>query len=226
MFPGWKEADEALKNIEVQGHENNQPVTIIGFAEGLTCVGIGTDAAVFRYDQIPNYVFKVYSPKALKKKEVETDVYECLKWSCFFPQYYGAGSNYIVLSFEQGITLYDCLLQGIPISDQVIQDVEDAREFVRSRGLNPRDIHLKNIILQDGRGKIIDVSEYMKEGNDHRWEHLVWAYKNFYPLISGIQMPLWILETIKRWYFRIGSASLRIKNFSRRVSQLFFEGRK
>ncbi|MFS0647512.1 serine/threonine protein kinase [Siminovitchia sp. 179-K 8D1 HS] len=166
MIPEWKLAEEALKNIKVIGHNNNQPVTILGFAEDLTCVGIGTDAAVFRFDKTPNYVFKVYSGKALKKKEVEKDVYERLKQCCYFPQLYGTGPNYIILSFEQGVTLYDCLLQGIPIPEQVIQDVEEAREFVRSQGLNPRDIHLKNVILQNGRGKVIDVSEYIKEGND------------------------------------------------------------
>lgn len=226
MIPEWKLAEEALKNIKVIGHNNNQPVTILGFAEDLTCVGIGTDAAVFRFDKTPNYVFKVYSGKALKKKEVEKDVYERLKQCCYFPQLYGTGPNYIILSFEQGVTLYDCLLQGIPIPEQVIQDVEEAREFVRSQGLNPRDIHLKNVILQNGRGKVIDVSEYIKEGNDNRWEHLVWAYKNFYPIISGVNVPLWILETIKHWYFRIDSANFILEEFSQRVSQLFFGQRK
>lgn len=213
MIPDWKMADEALKNIEVKGHENNQPVTIIGFAAGLTCVGIGTDAAVFRFDKTPNYVFKVYSAEALKKKDIEKRVYERLKQCSYFPLLYGAGPNYIVLSFEQGVTLYDCLLQGIPIPEQVIQDVEEAREFIRSQGLNPRDIHLKNVILQNGRGKVIDVSEYIKEGNDNRWEHLVWAYKNFYPFISGVNVPLWILETIKLWYFGLTRQISNWKSF-------------
>lgn len=226
MISEWKLADEALKNIEVIGYENNQPVNIIGFAEGLKCIGIGTDAAVFRYHKTPNYVFKVYSSEALEKKEVEEYVYEHLKGSCYFPKLYGKGTNYIVLSFEQGVTFYDCLLQGIPITEQAILDVEKAREYVRSQGLNPRDIHLKNILFQNGRGKVLDVSEYVKEGNDNRWEYLVWAYKNFYPLISGVQVPLWILETIKHWYFRIDSASFMLEEFSQRVSQLFFGQRK
>jgi hypothetical protein len=67
----------------------------------------------------------------------------------------------LVLSFEQGVTLYDCLLQGVRVPEQAIQDVEESREFVRSQGLNPRDIHLKNVLLQEGRGKVLDVSEYI-----------------------------------------------------------------
>lgn len=226
MIPDWKLADEALRKIEVKGNENNQPVTIIGFAEGLKCIGIGTDAAVFQYHMTPNYVFKVYSHQALKKKEVEKYVYEHLKGSRFFPQLYGSGINYIVLSFEEGVTFYDCLLQGIPITEQAIQDVEEAREYVRSQGLNPRDIHLKNILLQNGRGKVLDVSEYVKKGNDRRWEHLVWAYKNFYSFISGIQVPLWILKTIKHWYLRINLASFVLEKFTQRVCQLLCKQRK
>ncbi|MCM3628483.1 serine/threonine protein kinase [Paenibacillus glycanilyticus] len=226
MIADWKQVEEALKNVEVIGHENNKPVSVIGYAEDLRCIGIGTDAAVFYYPDTPNYAYKVYSAQALEKKEVEFDIYKRLSGSPYFPECYGTGDNYLVLSFEQGITLYDCLLQGVRVNEQVIQDVENAREFIRSRGLNPRDIHLKNVLLQEGRGKVLDVSEYIKEGNDSRWEHLVWTYKHFYPLISEVKVPLWILETITNWYNRIDTASFGIEDFSKRVSQLFFGKRK
>ncbi|MBJ8193616.1 serine/threonine protein kinase, partial [Bacillus cereus] len=84
-----------------------------------------------------------YSDMAIEKKDAEADVYERLRGSDFFPHYYGKGDKYIVISYESGITLLDCLLQGIPVPEQAILDVEKAREFVRSKGLNPRDIHLK-----------------------------------------------------------------------------------
>jgi hypothetical protein len=222
----WKLAEVALQEVEVVGYDNNRPVSVIRFADELRCIGIGTDAAVFYYPDTPNYAYKVYSDKALEKKEAEAEIYERLKGSPYFPHFYGAGPNYLVLSFEQGVTLYDCLLQGVPVPEQAIQDVEEAREFVRSRGLNPRDIHLKNVLLQDGRGKVLDVSEYIKEGNDNRWEHLVWTYKHFYPLICEVKVPLWILETITNWYNRMDKAGFGIEDFSKRVSRLFFGDRK
>jgi hypothetical protein len=226
MISDWKQAEEALMNVEIVGYENNKPVSITRFSEDLRCIGIGTDAAVFYFPKTPNYAYKVYSDKALEKKEVEAGIYERLKGSPYFPRCYGAGPNYLVLSFEKGVTLFDCLLQGICVPQQAIQDIEDAREFVRSQGLNPRDIHLKNILLQEGRGKVLDVSEYIHEGTDGRWEHLLWAYHHFYPLISDVHVPLWILETITNWYNRIDTASFRIEDFSKRVSRLFFGGRK
>ncbi|SEO93130.1 serine/threonine protein kinase [Paenibacillus sp. OV219] len=226
MIADWKHVEEALREIEVVGHDNNKPVSVIGCAEDLRCIGIGTDAAVFYYANTPNYAYKVYSNQASEKKEAEEMIYSRLQESQYFPRCYGVGANYLVLSFEKGITLYDCLLQGIRVPEEAMQDVEDARAFVRSQGLNPRDIHLKNVLLQDGRGKVLDVSEYMKEGNDSRWEHLIWTYKHFYPLINEVHVPLWILETITNWYNRIDTASFGIEDFSKRVSQLFFGKRK
>jgi hypothetical protein len=41
--------------------------------------------------------------------------------------------SYLVLSYEFGVTLYDCLLQGIHIPKQVMVDVENARQFVRNK---------------------------------------------------------------------------------------------
>ncbi|MCB8817474.1 RIO1 family regulatory kinase/ATPase domain-containing protein [Desulfosporosinus shakirovi] len=86
--------------------------------------------------------------------------------------YYGRGFDFLVIRFEEGITLYDCLLKGIHIPKQVIEDVDNAINYVLGKGLNPRDIHLKNILLQEGKAKLLDVSEYMKPGNDKRWEYL------------------------------------------------------
>lgn len=226
MTPDWKQAEAALSQIEVIGNERNEPVTIRGYADGLRCIGIGTDAAVFQYDNTPSYAFKVYSTQSEAKKEIEQSVYSRLQGSPYFPRLFGTGENFLVLSFEHGLNLYDCLLQGVPVPEQVIKDVEAAREFIRDRGLNPRDIHLKNVLLQDGRGKVLDVSEYVKEGNDNRWEHLLWVYSRFYPFIEGVQVPSWILDTIKHWYNQIDTANFILEEFAQRVSDLFFGRRK
>jgi hypothetical protein len=204
MIPEWKQAADALQRIEVRSNHGNKPVSIGACGEGLRCIGIGTDAAVFQYDSIPAYAYKVYSQEAIAKKKIEENVYLRLKGSPYFPCFYGSGDNYLVLSYEQGLTLYDCLLKGISVPKRAILDVEEARHYARKQGLNPRDIHLKNVLLQKGRAKVLDVSEYVKEGNDKRWEHLMWAYYRLYPLIEGKKIPSWVLDTIKRGYDRIG----------------------
>ncbi len=226
MEKDWKLAGQALKSLQVIGNDKNEPVMITGVSEKLRCVGVGTDAAVFCHVDLPGYAFKLYSDAALEKKAVEQAIYDRLKGSRYFPKCFGAGPNYLVMSYEEGITLYDCLLQGVIVPEQVIADVEDARAYVRSKGLNPRDIHLKNVIVQDGRAKVLDVSEYGQEGNDQRWEHLVWAYKHIYPMISGKRMPLWILESVKTWYYRVDQTGFKLEEFAQRASQLLFGNKK
>jgi hypothetical protein len=131
---------------------------------------------------------------------VEETVYQKLGHSPYFSSCFDATDKYLVLSYEEGPTLFDCLLQGIHIPNQVVKDVEDAREYVRNKDLNPRDIHLKNIILQNGRAKLLDVSEYIQPGNDYRWEHIREAYVGYYHLVDGKSVPFWLIETIRKWY--------------------------
>lgn len=216
----WKAADEALRQVIVTGNEQNEEVIVTGVPVGLNRIGIGTDAAVFTCTYAPGYAYKVYSDLAAGKKEIERQVYEQLQGIPYFPVYYGEGANYIVLSHERGITLTDCLIEGIPVPEQAIQDVEDARELVRRRGLNPRDIHLKNVLLQDGRAKVLDVSEYVQEGDDKRWEHLVWAYRTFYPSLEGRKIPAWILDWVRNGYMKLDQANINLDELGQRVSRL------
>ncbi|OLS37224.1 serine/threonine protein kinase [Bacillus sp. MRMR6] len=191
---------ELLSKIRITSNSNNKLVTIHGSLEDLRCVGIGTDAAVFQYIHNPAYAFKLYADDKKEKVQIEAKVYQKLKGSLFFPICYAVSDRYLVLSFESGITLYDCLLQGIKIPYTVIQEVEEAQRYARASGLNPRDIHLKNVLLQNGKAKVIDVSEYLRQGNDFRWEHLKKAYKEFYHIFEGRTVPYWLLEMIRRWY--------------------------
>ncbi|MFD0961602.1 serine/threonine protein kinase [Paenibacillus chungangensis] len=217
----WREAEEALDNIKVEGNDRNEEVHITGYADGLHCIGVGTDAAVFVHDKAPNLAFKLYTEEALHKKSREREVYKRLEGIPYFPICYGEGRNYLVISYEPGPTLLDCLLQGIVVPEQVMRDVEEARRLVRERGLNPRDIHLKNVIIQDGRAKVLDVSEYALEGDDKRWEHLVWAYETFYSSIAGKKLPFWLVDSIRNGYNKLDEAGSGLEEFAGRISALF-----
>ncbi|MFB3162341.1 serine/threonine protein kinase [Neobacillus sp. 179-J 1A1 HS] len=200
MKEDWIIADKDLSKISISSNPNNEPVSIHGSSDHLRCIGVGTDAAVFQSLENQNYAFKMYADDKIAKIQLEKKVYELLDDSPYFSTCFGFKDNYLVLNFEEGITLYDCLLQGIPIPKQIIKDVDHAREYARQKGLNPRDIHLKNVFLQNGRAKIIDVSEYVQPGNDLRWEHLKQAYDHYYHLIEGKPIPLRLMETIRKRY--------------------------
>lgn len=213
--------EDVIKDIQVLSTKDNNPVTIKGYSEVLKCVGIGTDAAVFHIEGDTRYVYKVFSEDKLETMEMEKKVYKQLGASPFFPICYGDGSNFLVLSYEKGITLYDCLLKGIHIPKQVIKDVDEAREYAMSQGLNPRDIHLKNILIHEGRGKLLDVSEYLKDGDDLRWTYLKKGYEDYYDLIDGREVPLWLIETVRKWYNLTPNGQLDFQEFVHKLMKLF-----
>ncbi|SFB15913.1 hypothetical protein SAMN04488072_108126 [Lentibacillus halodurans] len=200
MKNDWDTILDTLSKITVISNSNNEPVTIKGHADDLKCIGVGTDAAVFQSLSVPAFAFKKYAEDRVAKAKVEANVYQILGDSPFFSTFFASYDEYLILSYEEGKTLFDCILQGIHIPEQVINDVESAREYVRAKGLNPRDIHLKNILLQNGKAKILDVSEYVLPGNDFRWEHLKKGYEQYYHLIDGNSVPFWLVRTIQKWY--------------------------
>jgi serine/threonine protein kinase len=220
MIPLWTEAEAMLQQIQIYSHAQNKPVTIKGNVDMLTCIGIGTDAAVFQYHPYPQYAFKLYAPNKLEQIEKEVKTYEQLKGSPYHPTYYGRGNNYIVISYEEGVTLYDCLLRGITIPKHIVEEVDEAIEYARKKGLNPRDIHLKNILLQHNHAKLIDVSEYNEPGNDDRWKHLKKGYDNYYHLIRGKSVPSYIVETVVKWYQHYQITEATFDEFTQHVSKL------
>ena len=54
-----------------------------------------------------------------------------------------------------------------------------------AQGLKPAGYSFEECTAAGREGKVLDVSEYIQDGNDKRWEHLVWAYDNVYPSLEG-----------------------------------------
>lgn len=213
--------EQQINQIRLQAHQGNQLVSVEYIPEKMQLVGTGTDAVVVRLDDYPQYVWKVFAPQRIEKKNTEYEVYQRLESSRYFATCYAQGENYLCLSYERGFTLYQCLEKGIVIPKQIIIDVDHACRYARSRGLNPRDIHLKNVLFQNGRAKLIDVSEYMKPGNDKRWEYLVQGYEHFYPMIKGKKIPTWAIELVKNAYYRQVSDQFSVIDFCQRFIQMF-----
>ncbi|WP_102347159.1 serine/threonine protein kinase [Bacillus sp. Marseille-P3661] len=218
----WDVAKAALKHVVIKSNKNNLPVTVSIYTDQLQCIGTGTDAAVFRHKDAPKYAYKIFADDKLEKLAMEQKVYLKLKnLGSYFPQFFDAKSNYIVLSYEKGSTLFDCLIEGTHIPPNVLHAVDDARALVYEIGLNPRDIHLKNILMYEEKIKIVDVSEYMKLGDDRRWEYLKKAYYDYYHLIDGKKIPLWMLETVRKWYSQANSKTFNYDEFVNNTMKLF-----
>jgi hypothetical protein len=101
--------------------------------------------------------------------------------------------------------------------------VEEAIAYARSRGLNPSDIHIKNVLMHKGRGVLVDVSDYRRENECKRWPSLKKAYYDYYQELykPGMAVPSWLLETIRKWY-KATEGEGNIATFAERIIQMFF----
>ncbi|HEV8627797.1 MAG TPA: serine/threonine protein kinase [Acidimicrobiia bacterium] len=201
LAPDPDAVEELLRRIRIRACPSNEPVIIEHIPAPLRLLGRGTDAVAVQHPGLPERAFKIYAPETMSCLADEYQAYGQLAGSPYFAACLGRGDFYLVLSYEAGPTLYECLVQGIPVPEQAMADVEVARDYARQVGLHPKDIHLKNVLLQGDRARILDVSKYVAPGDEDRvWEHLAEGYRRFYPLIRGRRIPVWVIEMVKRRY--------------------------
>jgi hypothetical protein len=148
-------------------------------------------------------VVKIYAPGRPGIEE-EILVYQQLGEHPAFSKCFYASRNFLVLKRFYGVTLYDCLHQGLKIPKQVILDVDAALDYARSQGLRPHDVHGRNVILEEGRGVVVDISDFLHEGDrSTSWSDLRWGYYWIYrPFLSRLSwcVPYFLLNLIRKFH--------------------------
>lgn len=147
-------------------------------------------------------VVKVYGrrPEELQK---EIEVYKKLGNHDSFSTLYGYGETYLVLKKIEGVTLFEAVVKGMQIPISVIDDIDQGLEYARSVGLNPFDVHGKNVVMFKGRGYIVDVSDFYKLGYCRKWDDLKKAYYKIYkPFLYKFHppIPFFIVDGIRKGY--------------------------
>lgn len=194
--------EELLPNLEIESVHPHEPVVIRHIPEPWQFVGAGNYTAVVCHPDHPRWVVKVYAP-GRPGLEAEAEVYRRLGPHPAYSRCLHAGQDYLILERLHGVTLYECFLRGIPIPEQVIADVDAALHYARSRGLHPRDVHAKNVMMQDGHGLVVDVSDFLEPGRCTRWADLKRAYFRLYRPLLGrrpVPIPAGLLNLIRRGY--------------------------
>jgi len=169
----------------------------------LEYIGEGRSAIVYKIHGT-NKVLKVFFPPFAHIAKEEGDIYQQLQGIPYFPSLYEVGDNYLVIDYIEGQTLFDCLVLGISIPPEVIKEVDTALDLARQRGLNPSDIHLRNIILSpEKKVKLIDVARFRQNKACTQWYDLKKAYDTFYhkPFFPK-RLPKSILNLIAALYKR------------------------
>lgn len=204
---------ELLPHIQLTTESPFDPIKVKNHSKTWKTIGNGNYAGVFTHDSNPRWVVKVYgrSPEALKK---EIDVYRKLGNHPTFSSLIGFGENYLILKRIEGITLFEAVIKGVRIPESVIKDIDKGLEYARSVGLNPFDVHGKNVVMYNGRGYIVDVSDFYKQGKCRKWSDLKKAYYKIYrPFIYKIHLPIpfFILDGARkayRWYRKIKKGNI------------------
>ena len=170
---------EHLANSVVYSFRGSKAALVRKDSE-LKLVGEGRSAFAFRINGT-ELVLKVFFPQFEKVAAEEAGIYRELSGTPYFPSLYESGSNYLVMDYVQGMTLYQCLVNGMPIAAGHIEKVDHALKLAREKGLNPSDIHLRNIIITpDDEVKLIDVARFRQTKTCSQWEDLKTAFYKFY----------------------------------------------
>ncbi|MGM0873228.1 MAG: protein kinase family protein [Bacillota bacterium] len=169
----------------------------------LVQIGTGRSACVFKIKGT-NKVIKVFPPQFIHIAQIESDIYRMLTDIDYFPTIYETGPNFLTMDYIKGETLFSCLNKGIPIDVKHIKEVDHILDLVRKAGLNPSDIHLRNIIITpDNKIKMIDVARFKQKKHCTQWEDLKNAYFCYYqhPLFPK-KFPESILNLVAALYKR------------------------
>ncbi|NYF24796.1 protein kinase family protein [Sporosarcina sp. JAI121] len=158
----------------------NKKNQLIDHSEYLELAGTGRSAFVFRIKSSEKAI-KVFFPKFEYIAKEEAEIYKKLDDISYYPSIYDSGLNYIVMDYIDGQTLFECITHGKVITIDHIKEVDYALSLASEKGLNPSDIHLRNIfITTDDKIKIIDVARFRQTKNCKQWSDLKKAYHQVY----------------------------------------------
>lgn len=203
---------EIVKNLvnlaKIESIDPHNPVIVSQIPQPWELLGTGNYAAVFTHPDYEEIVIKIYAPGREGWAD-EVEVYRRLGKHKAFSQCYYAEPNWLMLKRLHGVTLYDSMYLGLKIPRQVIKDIDLALDYARTKGLTPHDVHGRNVMMFEGKGLVVDVSDFLDSSPCWAWKDLKKAYYLLYqPLFSWhrLSVPYWLLDTIRsiyRFYRRV-----------------------
>lgn len=203
-----------LSDLALNSIDGANPVHVDVTPEGWGLLGAGNYAAVFMHGSFPEFAVKVYAP-GREGWESECEVYRLIGEHPAYSMCYHAGDYnghyYLILKRLNGKTLYRCIIDGEAIPKKVIEDIDEALSYARTRGLHPHDVHGKNVMVKEGRGIVLDISDFLKEEPCQMWDDLKKAYHHIYmPFLSRKPMPVpeWVLNGVRKGYRWIRNSSV------------------
>ncbi|GAX34470.1 serine/threonine protein kinase [Nodularia sp. NIES-3585] len=199
--------EQLLPSLQIESVNPLNPVKVSYLPQPWQLLGAGNYAAVVYHPDYSDLVLKIYAPGRPGYEE-EVEVYRRLGSHPAFSECVYAKDNFLVLKRLYGTTLYDCMHLGLHIPKQVIQDITEALDYAKSRGLYPHDVHGRNVMMLEGRGLVVDISDFLHQEGCSKWNDLKRAYYWIYlPIFSPFRMRLSYstLDMIRKCYRLVNS---------------------
>ena len=193
---------QLLPDLRLESVHPHDPVRVLQLPQPWRILGCGNYAAVLHHPAHPELVVKVYAPGRPGLAE-EAEVYRRIGHHPAYSQCFHVSASFLVLRRLHGLTLYDCLRQGVLIPAEAIDDVDQALAYARTRGLHGHDVHGRNVMLHNGRGLIVDISDFLNPEPCTAWRDVRLAYVLLYrPLIAPLRLraPARLLNGVRRGY--------------------------
>ncbi|MGF1980555.1 MAG: serine/threonine protein kinase [Nostoc sp. CmiSLP01] len=193
---------DLLPSLQIESVNPRDPIKVKYLSQPWRLLGIGNYAAVVVRPDYPECVVKIYAPGRPGYEE-EVEVYRRLGFHPAFSECLYAADGFLVLKRLDGITLYDCMHLGLPIPQQVIRDIDEALDYARSRGLHPHDVHGRNVMMHQGRGLVVDISDFLHQEACSKWNDLKKAYYWLYrPVLRPLRLrvPYSALNMLRKTY--------------------------
>ena len=188
--------------VSIRSVRPHDPIQVLSVPVPWKLLGTGNYAAVFAHPDYPDYAIKIYAP-GRPGLEDEVEVYRRIGEHPAYSQCFYTQDNFLILKRLCGVTLYDCLKLGHYIPPQVVQGVDNALLYATSRGLTPRDVHGKNVMMHGDRGLVVDISDFLGSGVGSAWADFKRFYHWFYqPLLApmGLRIPGALLDVARQGY--------------------------
>jgi hypothetical protein len=193
---------ELIPKLHIESVNSHDPIVVHHVPKPWCLLGAGNYAAVLHHPENSGMVVKIYAP-GRPGFEQEVEVYNRLGSHPAFSECFYAEDGFLILKRLYGITLYDAISKGIRIPKKVIQDIDKALDYARKRGLYPHDVHGRNVMMLEGRGLVVDISDFLHEEKCSKWDNLKTAYYWFYrPIISPLKLRVSysLLDVVRKTY--------------------------
>ncbi|WP_238885277.1 serine/threonine protein kinase [Clostridium sp. YIM B02551] len=171
--------NKLLPNIDIKSLNPHDPIVVNALPEPWLLLGVGNYAAGIIHPDFSEYVVKIYAPGRPGIKE-EVEVYNRINEHPSFSKCFYYTDNYLILKRLNGETLYNCINKGIQIPERIIKDIDYALVYAKNLGLSPHDVHAKNVMIVDGKGVVVDVSDFLKLETCTHWADFKKAYYSIY----------------------------------------------